>query len=84
MNSNRRKFIKNSALATAAISAFPTIMNACASPGEKVNVGLIGCRSMGFSDLQSFLKDGNNVDCVALCDVDSKILESRAADVEKL
>ncbi len=84
MNSNRRKFIKNSALATAAISAFPTIMNACASPGEKVNVGLIGCRSMGFSNLQSFLKEGNNVECVALCDVDSKILESRAADVEKL
>jgi predicted dehydrogenase len=84
MSSNRRKFIKNSALATAAISAFPTIMNACASPGEKVNVGLIGCRSMGFSDLQSFLKEGNNVDCLALCDVDSKILESRAADVEKL
>jgi len=84
MNSDRRKFIKNSALATAAISAFPTIMNACASPGEKVNVGLIGCRSMGFSNLQSFLKEGNNVECVALCDVDSKILESRAADVEKL
>ncbi|MDD2381398.1 MAG: Gfo/Idh/MocA family oxidoreductase [Mariniphaga sp.] len=84
MNSDRRKFIKNSALATAAISAFPTIMNACASPAEKVHVGLIGCRSMGFSDLQSFLKEGNNVECIALCDVDSKILESRAADVEKL
>lgn len=84
MNSDRRKFIRNSALATAAISAFPTIMNACASPGEKVNVGLIGCRSMGFSNLQSFLKEGNNVECVALSDVDSNILESRAADVEKL
>jgi predicted dehydrogenase len=84
MNSDRRKFIKNSAIATAAIGAFPSIMNACASPAEKVNVGLIGCRSMGYSNLQSFLKEGNNVDCVALCDVDSKILESRGADVEKL
>lgn len=84
MNTDRRKFIKNSALAAAAIGAFPTIMNACASPGEKVNVGLIGCRSMGFSDLQSFLKDGNNVDCIALSDVDKNILESRAADVEKI
>jgi predicted dehydrogenase len=84
MNSDRRRFIKNSALATAAISAFPTIMNACASPAEKVKVGLIGCRSMGFSNLRSFLKEENNVDCVALCDVDSNILESRAADVEKL
>ncbi|RIH62896.1 gfo/Idh/MocA family oxidoreductase [Mariniphaga sediminis] len=84
MNSDRRKFIKNSALATAAISTFPTIMNACASPGEKVGVGLVGCRSMGFSNLKSFLRKENNVDCVALCDVDSNILESRAAEVEKM
>jgi predicted dehydrogenase len=84
MSTNRRKFIKNSALATAAVSAFPTIMNACASPAETVRVGLIGCRSMGFSDLRSFLKEGNQVECVALCDVDSKVLESRASDVEKM
>lgn len=84
MNTDRRKFIKNSVIATAAIGAFPAIMNACASPGEKIGVGLIGCRSMGFSNLRSFLKDGNNVECVALCDVDSKILESRAGDVEKM
>lgn len=84
MSTNRRRFIKNSALATAAVSAFPTIMNACASPAETVKVGLIGCRSMGFSDLRSFLKEGNQVECVALCDVDSKVLESRASDVEKM
>jgi predicted dehydrogenase len=84
MNSDRRKFIKNSAIATAAIGTFPTILNACASPGEKVNVGLIGCRSMGFNDLRSFLNEGNNVECLALSDVDSNVLESRAADVEKM
>jgi len=84
MSFTRRKFITNSTAATVAISAFPAIMNACASPAEKIRVGLIGCRSMGFSNLQSFLKDRNNVDCVALCDVDSNILKSRAADVEKL
>ena len=82
MNSDRRKFIKTSALATAAIGTFPTIMNACASPGEKVNVALIGCRSMGFSNLNTFLNQ-DNVECVALCDVDSNILENRASDVEK-
>ncbi|HKL32747.1 MAG TPA: Gfo/Idh/MocA family oxidoreductase [Tangfeifania sp.] len=82
MNSDRRKFIKTSAIATAAIGTFPTIMNACASPAEKVNVALIGCRSMGFSNLKSFLNQ-DNVECLALCDVDSNILESRAADVEK-
>jgi predicted dehydrogenase len=82
MNSDRRKFIKTSALATAAIGTFPSVMNACASPAEKVNVALIGCRSMGFSNLTTFLKQ-ENVECVALCDVDSNILENRASDVEK-
>lgn len=83
MNTNRRDFIRNSALAAAAISAAPVILNACASPNGKVTVGLIGCRSMGFSDLQAFLNE-ENVDCLALCDVDSTILEARASEVEKL
>jgi predicted dehydrogenase len=37
---------------------------------------------MGWSDLSSFLKQ-ENVECVALCDVDSKVLEEKAAAVEK-
>jgi len=84
MNTNRRDFIKNSAMVAAAVGVAPTILNACASPAEKVNVALIGCRSQGFSDLKSFLVKGNNVDCVALCDVDNNVLESKAAEVEKM
>lgn len=84
MSSNRRDFIKHSAIAAAAVSVAPAILNACASPSETLNVGLIGCKSMGFSNLQSFLREGNNVQCAALCDVDSKILENRATEVEKL
>ena len=84
MYSNRRSFIKNTAVITAGVGVAPAMLNACASPAEKVNVGLIGCRSQGFSDLKSFLKKGNNVECVALCDVDQHILEDRAAEVEKM
>lgn len=84
MNSNRRDFIKNSALAAAAVGVAPAILNACASPAEKVNVALIGCRSMGFNDLKSFLREENNVECLALCDVDRNILADRAAEVEKM
>jgi len=84
MNSNRRKFLKNTAVAAAAVGVAPAILNACASPAEKVNVALVGCRSMGFSNLKSFLRENNNVECVALCDVDSKILENKAAEVEKM
>jgi predicted dehydrogenase len=83
MSSDRRKFIKTSAIATAAIGTFPTIMNACASPADKVNVALIGCRGMGFSNLTTFLEQ-DNVECLALCDVDANVLENRAAEVEKL
>ena len=84
MHSNRREFIKHSAMAAAAVGVAPAILNACASPAEKVNVALIGCRSMGFSDLKSFLSEGNNVECAALCDVDSNVLKERAAEVEKM
>ncbi len=82
MNTNRRNFIKNTAIATAAVGVAPAVLNACASPAEKITVALIGCRSMGWSDLDTFLKQ-ENVECAALCDVDSNILEKRAADVEK-
>lgn len=84
MNSNRREFIKHSAMAAAAVGVAPTILNACASPAEKINVSLIGCRSMGFSDLKSFLREENNTTCVSLCDVDSHVLEDRAAEIENL
>lgn len=84
MNTNRRSFLKNTAVAAAAISVAPSVLQACASPAEKVNVALIGCRSMGFNNLKSFLRESNNVECVALCDVDSKVLEEKAAEVEKM
>ena len=80
----RREFIKQSAIATAAVGFAPGLLNACASPSEQVNVALIGCRSMGFSNLKSFLRKENNVTCVALCDVDRNVLEKRAAEVEKM
>ena len=71
-------------MAAAMVGVAPIVLNACAPPAEKVNVALIGCHSMGFSDLLSFLRKENNVDCLALCDVDSKVLEKRVAEVEKM
>jgi predicted dehydrogenase len=82
MNSNRRSFIKTTALATAAFGAFPAILKA-GSANEKIVVGLVGCNGMGFSNLKAFLKQAN-VECAALCDVDRNVLEERAAEVEKI
>ncbi len=81
MNSNRRRFIRNSAVVATAVGVAPSVLSSCA-PVEKVTVALIGCRSMGFNDLKTFLSQ-ENVVCSAMCDVDSKILDERAGQVEK-
>ncbi len=83
MKSDRRRFIKTTAFATAAFGAFPTLLKGGASANEKIVVGLIGCYGMGFNDLKAFLNQPN-VECGALCDVDQNVLEQRAAEVEKL
>ncbi|MDH5400829.1 MAG: Gfo/Idh/MocA family oxidoreductase, partial [Cyclobacteriaceae bacterium] len=44
---------------------------------------LIGCKGMGWADMNSLLKNAE-VDCIALCDVDQSVLDERAADVEKI
>ncbi|MGM0622202.1 MAG: Gfo/Idh/MocA family protein, partial [Bacteroidota bacterium] len=83
MKPDRRTFIRNSALATAALGTFPTILRAGISANEKLVVGLVGCLGMGFNNLKTFLAE-SNVECGALCDVDRNVLEERAAEVEKI
>ncbi|MGE5428553.1 MAG: Gfo/Idh/MocA family protein, partial [Methylococcaceae bacterium] len=84
MTNDRRTFIKQSATVAAAISIFPTLMNAgCIGANEKVVVGLIGCNNQGFENLKALLRQPH-VECAALCDVDQNVLNKRAAEVEKL
>jgi predicted dehydrogenase len=90
MPSTRRDFLSNSTklLAASGLSGL-TGSHLLASTkrttpvADKIVVALIGCRSMGFGDLQNALKV-EGVQCGALCDVDSEILEKRTADVAKL
>lgn len=49
---------------------------------DQVNVALIGCRGMGWSDLNDFLIHPE-INCIALCDIDKGILENRASELEK-
>lgn len=82
---DRRQFIETSGKAAGALTvaaAIPAVVS-CKNNIKKVVVGLIGCRGMGFSDLQAFLKQ-DDVVCAALCDVDQKVLSIRAKEVEKL
>lgn len=85
---NRRNFLQKSALSAAGLGLSPLFGSAYSAvygqtaPSNKVKVALIGCRSMGFSNLSNFLKYPE-VECVALCDIDDEWLNKRAADVEK-
>lgn len=85
---NRRIFLQKSALSAAGLGLSPLFGSAHGAifgqtaPSNKVKVALIGCRSMGFSNLSNFLKYPE-VECVALCDIDDEWLNKRAADVEK-
>ncbi|MDR2863195.1 MAG: Gfo/Idh/MocA family oxidoreductase [Puniceicoccales bacterium] len=84
-NYSRRTFLKYSTALAAGLS-FPYIAKTFAAPGssanETLNVGLIGCRNMGWGDLNAMLTH-KGVRCVALCDVDDAVLAERKAALAK-
>lgn len=89
MYRNRRNFIKKSSLALAGSGAaflFPmellATMRKRVGANDRINIGLIGCNGMGFSDLSSMLKI-SETNVIALCDVDEEVLKKRTADLEK-
>ncbi|MGL6268536.1 MAG: Gfo/Idh/MocA family protein [Chitinophagaceae bacterium] len=53
------------------------------SANEKITVGLIGAKGMGFVNLKDALKV-KGVECAAICDVDDNILNQRASETEKI
>ncbi len=88
---SRRKFIKNSLLASAGMVALPNLVSAehlaafkkRVSPNEQINFGLIGCKGMGWSNMNSHLLIPE-INCVALADIDQNVLDQRSANVEEL
>ena len=87
----RRNFIKTVGSAAIASCLLPetsfsqpkfTNIGKKNSPNETIRVGLIGCRNMGWSDLSDFLVLPNT-ECAALCDIDSNVLNNRAAEIAK-
>ncbi|MCP4311539.1 MAG: Gfo/Idh/MocA family oxidoreductase [Bacteroidetes bacterium] len=89
MNRDRRNFLKRAAIASAGISAFPNIIKASSlglgstiAPSDKKSMVLIGCGSMGRGDMSNFLKM-NDVQVVALCDIDDSHLAKAKASVDE-
>jgi predicted dehydrogenase len=73
--SSRRAFLGQTAVASAAGVAFPTIIPARAlgrsgrpAPSNRITLAVIGTGNQGFNDIKSFLLDGR-VQLVAVCDV---------------
>ncbi len=87
---SRRIFIKQTAvtaLGSAIVAAVPIeVLARLRKPvaaADKINVGLIGCKGMGWSNLTSILRN-SEVSCVALCDIDDNIINQRLTDLAKL
>jgi predicted dehydrogenase len=88
MSTTRREFLTSSTKLAAAASLggmaySPVQAQGTRGANAKINVALIGARSMGFGDLSNALKLPN-VECVALCDIDEEVLTRRTAEVEKM
>ncbi|MBD2703190.1 Gfo/Idh/MocA family oxidoreductase [Spirosoma sp. BT702] len=90
MKTTRRHFLRNSALSAAGAGLIhlpsPEAIarqRKQVSPNDKVQIGVIGCNGMGWSDLRSHLQM-SDVECVALADVDQSVLDKRAADVDTM
>jgi len=83
---NRRSFLKSTTTAAVGLSlaaTMPLPISSCVGANEKLRCGVIGINGMGFADLSFFLSQ-KNTECVAICDVDSNVLNKRAADTEKI
>ncbi|WP_411273481.1 Gfo/Idh/MocA family protein [Daejeonella sp.] len=82
----RRTFVKQTALGLAGTgfsSVFPrTAISRTVAPSDKINIALIGTRNMGFGILKNALSFPD-VNCVAMCDIDSNLLNERAQEVTK-
>ena len=86
----RRRFLQQASSAAAGIGIagmLPIELLAAnrkkISPHEKLGVAVIGCKGMGWTNMRRhFLVDG--VECVALCDVDQRVLDERAAEVKEI
>ncbi len=88
MKHSRRKFLSDSGKIITGLGAASLVpaksfsIFSGGSPNEKLVVGLIGCKGMGWSNLNQFL-NVDNVECGALCDVDQNVLDERAAELEE-
>ena len=88
---NRRSFLKKTAslaggsllLSVFDSKAFTIFKNHVVAPSDQVNIGVIGVNGMGWSNVKAALKIPG-VNLVALCDIDSNVIDKRLKELEGL
>ncbi|KYP16356.1 Gfo/Idh/MocA family oxidoreductase [Flavihumibacter sp. CACIAM 22H1] len=86
MPNQRREFLSQSAALAVGLTAMPAFASSITrriGAADLINVGVIGCNGMGWSNLQAILKQPD-VRCIALCDVDENVLTKRAGELAAL
>jgi len=85
MKNQRRDFIKNTTLGAVALS-IPNFANAFAGSlkveDSTINIGVIGCNGMGWSNTLSMLKN-SGVNLVGICDVDQNVVNRRLSEMQE-
>ncbi len=76
---SRRRFVRQAALATAAISAAPSIARA-KSPNGQIGMAVIGVRGRGGSHVGAYLSDPR-VEILYIVDADTKVAQASARQV---
>ena len=87
---NRRNFIGQTATALGASLLLSTLdnpayalFNKTIGANDQINIGVIGIKGMGWSDLKAALKVPG-VNLIALCDSDANVLDSRMGELKAL
>ena len=83
----RRNFIMSTTTLAGGLLIAPQFVTASKgkriSQNDKINIGAIGIKGMGWANTNSLLKM-NDVDLIAICDVDQSVIDQRLADHAKL
>lgn len=89
--SNRREFIRKSALGTAGVALGSMTLSAKSyrniqGANDRINIAVIGIRGQGGTHISSFsgLKDSKNVRIMTLCDVDEQYFAPKSKAVTDL
>jgi predicted dehydrogenase len=73
----RRRFLITSGVMTLGMGLTPL---RTLHANDTINIGVIGCNGMGYSNLRAMLQVPNTR-CIALCDIDEDVLDRRSKEV---